>query len=134
MSGLRSWTLAHRWWAAALLAAALLLRLLVPVGFMPDLSNGRIQVAICTGVGPMKMAMEMPASTSGKSDDDHQSKRGMSCPFSGLSAPTLAGSDILPVVLAIALGLLLVLGELSCAGVMVWQRLRPPLRGPPYLA
>lgn len=134
MSGLRSWMLAHRWRAAALLAAALLLRLLVPVGFMPDLSDGRIQVVICTGVGPMKMAMEMPASTSGETDDDHQSKGGMSCPFAGLSAPTLAGSDLLPVVLASALGMMLALGELSCAGVVVWRRLRPPLRGPPYLA
>lgn len=134
MSGMRSWTLAHRWRAAALLAATLLLRLLVPVGFMPDFAGGRMQVAICTGAGPMKMAMAMPASTSGRSDGDHRSERRMSCPFAGLSAPTLAGGDPPSVVLAIARWSTVVLGELSCVRVTVWQRLRPPLRGPPDLA
>ncbi|MEV9561888.1 DUF2946 family protein, partial [Klebsiella pneumoniae] len=51
----------HRVLAAWLLAFALLLKVVVPSGYMLDTSQGTIRIAICSGMGPMKtMAMAMP--------------------------------------------------------------------------
>ena len=45
-----------------LVAAALLLRVAMPAGWMPVASSQGIELAPCTGIGPMQMAaMEQPA-------------------------------------------------------------------------
>jgi hypothetical protein len=50
--------------AALLLLCAVLLRALIPVGFMPDMSSlaaGEFRLVICTGHGPMAAEMLQPA-------------------------------------------------------------------------
>lgn len=42
-------------------AAALVLKLLVPTGYMIDNSHGRITITVCSGTGPATMTMEMPS-------------------------------------------------------------------------
>ena len=134
----------HPRFAALILAAALMLRLLVPAGFMPDVSSGRIAISICTGYGPAPMTpMTMPGhamAMAGQAMADHDShgsgsdkhrKADMPCGFGGLSAPGLAGAD--PIQLAVALAFVFATVPFAKAilGTRRPVRLRPPLRGPP---
>lgn len=70
-------------WLARLLVATVVLRALVPVGFMPDLSrlaSGTIQLVICTGTGSKLVTLDengkpVPAKSSAHADQ--------ACPFAG---------------------------------------------------
>jgi hypothetical protein len=74
----------------AVIACALLMRVLVPQGWMPIQTAHGWQIAICTGTGPMQM--EMPADMAsamkgmhhGSGDQDHNSND-RPCAFSGLA-------------------------------------------------
>lgn len=130
MTALRRHFLRHRAFAGWIVAAALLMKLLVPAGYMPTVSGNSVIIQICSGYGPMTMAMPMP----GKQDhgEDHQqSKAEMPCAFSGLSAPTLAAAD--PVLLALAILFVMVVGARFIVPLPAASpaHLRPPLRGPP---
>ncbi|MGK6319569.1 DUF2946 family protein [Sphingomonas sp. DT-204] len=136
MHALRLHLLRHRRLALWLVGAALLMKLLVPAGFMPGLSNGMIVVQLCNGQGGAQtIMMEIP----GKSGD-HDQNRGdprkaeMPCAFSGLSAPALGPTD--PILLAIALAWI-VATAFRIASPPVLRRgipLRPPSQGPPVIA
>jgi hypothetical protein len=128
MEFLRSRIKDHPRYAALLIIAALLLRVLVPAGFMPDFSSSRFQIVICTGSGPVEMSMDMGEMKGGKHGSGHQAQVDQPC---GLAAPALAGAD--PIQLALAL-LFIAAAALFFAPVLHVHRLarlRPPLRGPP---
>lgn len=58
-----------------ILAAVMLLRAMIPAGFMPDLSAaglGRFEIVICTGEG----ARTIPVDPDGAASPDHGSPRG----------------------------------------------------------
>lgn len=116
--------------AALLIAAALALRVLVPAGFMPVLDQGRIIVSICSGSGPMTMAIAMPG-MAGHDDAAPDALAGKACAFADLALPALGGAD--PVLLAAAIAFVLALGLARVAPPPATAplRLRPPLRGPP---
>ena len=91
--------LAQRHLAVLICAATLLLKLLVPTGYMIDSDHGRIAITICSGTGPATMAMEMPGMHGdmpdhGKSKD--HGKAEMPCAFSGLSAAMTGAIDPIP--------------------------------------
>ena len=119
-----------------MLACALVMKILVPAGFMPVVSGGHVTIEICGGIAPaqtvmapiMAITMTGMAHHSGKSD--HQ-EREMPCAFSGLSAPSLAAVD--PVLLAIAIAFIvgLVRHVRTAVPIAAQPYLRPPLRGPP---
>lgn len=122
--------------AAWIVAAALLMKLVVPAGFMPVFSGSSVTIEICTGVGPqtvtMPMAMPgMPDHGQGKSD--HAAKD-MPCGFGGLAFPALAAAD--PIALALALAFLIatVFRLVHRDVALAVAHLRPPLRGPPRTA
>lgn len=120
----------HRALAAWLVAFALLLKVVVPTGYMLDTSGGAITITMCSGTGPMKtMTMAMPG-VDHKGRKDGQ-KAEQPCAFSGLDASALAAVD--PILLAIALAFLIAAacwcGRPPLFGAPVY--LRPPLRGPP---
>ena len=127
--------LAQRRFAVLLCAATLLLKLLVPTGYMIDNDHGRMTITICSGLGPattMMMAMpgmhgDMP--DHGKSKD--HGKAEMPCAFSGLSATMLGSTD--PVQLAALIVFILALGLIATVPPAPSRPayLRPPLRGPP---
>lgn len=132
MTALRRHFLRHRALAGWIVATALLMKLLVPAGYMPAVSGNSVIIQICSGYGPMTMAMPMPMP--GKQDhgqDHQQSKAEMPCAFSGLSAPTLAAAD--PVLLALAILFVMVVGARFVVPLPTASpaHLRPPLRGPP---
>jgi hypothetical protein len=126
--------LAQRHLAVLICTATLLLKLLVPTGYMIDSDHGRITITICSGTTPRTMTMEMPGMHGnmpdhGKSKD--HGKAEMPCAFSGLSAAMLGATD--PIQVAALIAFILALG-LAVATLPALSRpayLRPPLRGPP---
>ncbi len=115
-------------------ACALVMKVLVPAGFMPVVSAGRLTIEICAGTAPAPMTMattmSMPGMAHHSGKSDHQ-EREMPCAFSGLTAPSLAAVD--PVLLAIAIAFIvgLVRHVRTAVPIAAQAYLRPPLRGPP---
>ncbi|WP_294272452.1 hypothetical protein [uncultured Sphingomonas sp.] len=154
MTAIRS-LFAQRKLAVLLCAAALLLKLLIPTGYMVGQVNGHAAIILCPASGPVPDlsatghgktmthggAMAMGHGTmvhdgsghgSGHSDEDHG--RESPCAFAGLAAPGLAAAD--PIQLALLIAFVMGVG----LAVPVLPRpapapyLRPPLRGPPALS
>lgn len=123
--------LANRPFACAVFALALLMKIVVPSGFMPTISNGQVVVSVCSGMGPTTMVMTIPGLEHKSSGDSHGGKAEQPCAFAGLSAPSLAAAN--PVLLAAAILFMLGLGmrPLVLPTSTAPPYLRPPLRGPP---
>lgn len=130
--------LAQRHLAVLICAATLLLKLLVPTGYMIDNDHGRITITICSGTAPQTMTMTMTMAVPGMHGDmpDHgkskdHGKAEMPCAFSGLSAAMLGAID--PVQLAALIVFILALGLIATIPPAPSRPayLRPPLRGPP---
>ncbi|PCG14286.1 MULTISPECIES: DUF2946 family protein [Sphingomonas] len=126
--------LAQRHFAVLLCAATLLLKLLVPTGYMIDNASGRMTVTICSGFGPAAMSMDMPGMHGDMPDHGNSKDHGkaeMPCAFSGLSAAMLGSID--PVQLAALIVFILALGLIATVPPAPSRpaHLRPPLRGPP---
>lgn len=129
MTSLRHYLRNRRHFALAIIMVALLMRLLVPVGFMPEVSAGKITIALCTGHGPAVIEMTVPGS--GHHDPGKGAKPDMPCPFGSTSSVGLTGAD--PILLAIAIAFIMALSlrPVAITRVADAPHLRPPLRGPP---
>jgi hypothetical protein len=126
--------LAQRHLAVLICAATLLLKLLVPTGYMIDSDHGRLAITICSGVAPAAMTMARPGmhgdmSDHGKSKD--HGKAEMPCAFSGLSAATLGAIDPIQLVALIAFVMAIGIASSILLAPTAPAHLRPPLRGPP---
>jgi hypothetical protein len=121
----------HRRWAAALIALALLAKLVVPAGFMLNAGAGTITVELCSGTGVQKVEMVLPGQPA---QHDQQNTADSPCTFAGLAAPALGGAD--PIQLAIAIAFIVAVDFLPVpvARPRDAAYLRPPLRGPPATA
>ena len=145
MTGSRAFLSHHPWLCALLFSAALLARAMMPMGFMPVVSNGVVFVQFCTGQGaatlaisqslmPQTVAMTMPGTMPGPAGDTDQEDRKQpeaTCAFSGLSFPTLAAAD--PLLLAVAIAFIIAT-TFRLPSRPALQRaiyLRPPAIGPP---
>src|SRR3546814_5427229 len=84
--------LRHRWLAVWLAGAALMMKVLVPAGFMPTVSSGAILVQLCSGQGLQTAMLEIPGQSGDHDPADHKQAE-MPCAFSGLSSPALAAAD-----------------------------------------
>ncbi|WP_254606465.1 hypothetical protein [Sphingomonas bacterium] len=114
-----------------LCAATLLLKLLVPTGYMIASDHGRVAITLCSGVAADSMTMPgIHGSMPDHGGKDH-SKAEMPCAFSALSAASLGAIDPiqLATLVAFILGIGLCLAVLPASGKRTY--LRPPLRGPP---
>lgn len=133
MHRLRRLVLANRHFACAILALALVMKIVVPAGFMPTVSDGRIVISICSGTGPTTMVVTIPGLEQDKPDGGKHGKADQPCAFAGLSAPSLAAAD--PILLAAAILFVLALGmrPLPLPAATASPYLRPPLRGPPAI-
>lgn len=129
MFALRHLILRNRALAVWFVAAALLMKILVPAGFMPTASGNTMIVQLCSGSGPQTMVVEIPGKTS--SPDKAHGAADMPCAFSGLSAPSLAGADPALLVLAILFVFAVALHAPIATLAPLPAYLRPPLRGPP---
>lgn len=126
--------LAQRYFALLICAATLLLKLLVPTGFMIDSDHGRFTISICSGMAPATVAMNMPGMNGNMADhgksEDH-GKAEMPCAFSGLSAAVLNAIDPIQLTALIAFVTAIGLTGVLLPAPSGPSYLRPPLRGPP---
>ena len=132
MLSLRRLALTNRNFAGLALAIALALKILVPSGFMPSVSNGQMVISLCSGAGATNIVVPMPGVGDHSQDEGHPGKQAeQTCAFAALSAPSLAAVD--PLLLAVAILFVLALGMRFTAPETstVPPFLRPPLRGPP---
>jgi hypothetical protein len=125
--------LAQRYFAIAICASALLLKLLVPAGYMIASDHGRVTITLCSGVASRPMTMAIPGmqgDTTGHGEKG-QGKAEIPCAFSGLSALSLGTVD--PVLIVALLAFIMAVGLASAVLPALWRRsyFRPPLRGPP---
>lgn len=137
--------LAQRHLALLILGAALLLKLLVPTGYMIDASDGRLSVIMCPGVAPQPAE---PAAMHGAMGGHHQAMADhgapthhdgsgqhgqveMPCAFAGLSAAALGAIDPIQLAALIAFVLAIGLAAVVPPAPVRAVYLRPPLRGPP---
>ncbi|SFR76275.1 DUF2946 family protein [Sphingomonas jatrophae] len=131
MHAARALILRHRALAAALFACAMLLRLLVPVGYMPVVSGGTIRLELCAGVMPVKAEPVMHGMHHGKQTPGEHPKAEQPCAFAGLSMPSLGAADPLLLAAALLFAFLIALRPASAPAPRLRARLRPPLRAPP---
>jgi hypothetical protein len=124
----------HRLLCGCLIAAALLMKVVVPAGFMPVALRGTLVLGFCSGYGPKTIAVTIPAREERSSPDEHQQKSEMPCAFAGLSMLGLPAVD--PLLLALAIAFLVERAIRTATPIPAITRsyLRPPLRGPPLLA
>lgn len=116
--------------AALLLAMALAVRAIVPAGFMPVSTTTGIEIAVCSGQGPMQIVI----GTDGiPRPADHHPANDTSahCPFAATGLALL--SPISPELLLAALlfALVLALAPAAVPRIIDTARRRPPLRAPP---
>ncbi|WP_342450650.1 DUF2946 family protein [Sphingomonas sp. CFBP 13728] len=117
-----------------ILAVSLALRLVVPSGYMPTMSHGKMIVSICSGTMTEPMVLEVPGLAQQPDDASHDApaKHDTPCAYAGLTMAALAAVplDLLIVALAFTMGSGLRPGpapvETSRYG------LRPWARGPPF--
>ena len=128
--------LAQRYFAVLVCAATLLLKLLVPTGYMIGSEHGRITIELCSGVAPRAVTMAMPEMHGdmpdhGKSQD--HGKADMPCAFAGLSAASLGAIDPIQLITLIVFVMAVGLSPAVLPAIIRRSHLRPPLRGPPAL-
>ena len=147
--------LAQRHLAILVCVASLLLKLLVPTGYMIDGDHGHMAIVLCSGTTPARVAMDTSAAMNASdmhgpamhgqamhgqgmhgdmADHDRSkdhSKVDMPCAFAGLSSAMLAPID--PIQIA---GLIAYVMAIGLVGILLHAPvhpayLRPPLRAPP---
>jgi len=129
---LRAFLLKHQHLAFLLVAAALVMKAVIPSGFMLTPSNGTIMVSICSGQGPQMVAMDLGKGTVDHGGDHQDGKKAEHpCAFSSLSMAAATGADTVLLALAIAYVLALGLLPVTSRQPSAPSRLRPPLRAPP---
>lgn len=132
MTRLRRLLFEHRLLCGWLIAAALLMKALVPAGFMPVASGNTLVLGFCSGYGPqMMVAVPIPGKADRSGSDEQAQKHAMPCVFSGLSMPGLSGVDPVLLVLAIVFVVALAIRTATAIPTIARVYLRPPLRGPP---
>jgi hypothetical protein len=126
--------LAQRYFAVLVCAAALLLKLLVPAGYMIGSEHGRITIELCSGVAPKSTTMAMPGMHGDMLDHGKSKEHGkaeMPCAFAGLSAASLGAIDPIQFITLIAFIMSVGLSPGVLLAIVRRSYLRPPLRGPP---
>ncbi|NLR73162.1 hypothetical protein HGI47_20030 [Novosphingobium sp. ERN07] len=111
------------------------MKLAVPAGFMPVMSGGQIVVAMCSGSGPMTMAIAIPGLKQGKSESGGEhDKADAPCAFAGHSVPSLGAMPELLLAVAMAFIVALGLRPLAFPASPEPPYLRLHLRAPPAQA
>ena len=113
-----------------LMALALLMKLLIPAGFMPVFDGGAVTVQLCSGFGPERIVV-LPGHGAGKGDGHQHGHDQMPCGFAGHAPSAMALAD--PILLAAAIALIFAAIYHEPRRLRLAERawLRPPLRGPP---
>jgi hypothetical protein len=134
MHPLRAFFLDHRRLAALLVALTLVMKALVPAGFMVDGGARTLSVHICGDAagsgGPTQITI--PQRDSG--DDGHKGHADSPCHFTALGHAVTGGADPIQLILVLALIISVSFAALAPTRAPRILHLRPPLRGPPARA
>jgi hypothetical protein len=126
VTALRHFFRTHVQIAALVVALALVLRILVPAGFMPVMDSGSLTITLCDGYGPAKMTVSVPGLH--HHDAGQMQQR---CAFADLAVPAIGGADPVQLAAALAFILLAAIFAVPVCDLRRARHLRPPLRGPP---
>lgn len=123
--------LAQRHLTTLICVVAMLLKLLVPSGYMLAADHGRITMAICSGVASSPITISMPMRHDDSGGKDHHGRDEMPCPYGSLAFPALQAVD--PIQLALLMAFILAVGVVVIAPAPRASSafLQPPPRGPP---
>ncbi|HLU91457.1 MAG TPA: hypothetical protein VKZ46_02625 [Pedomonas sp.] len=131
MTRLRAFFSTRPWLAVWLVAAALLMKVMVPAGFMTSMNGGGLSVQLCTAYGVQTVVLTPDGQI--KSTDASPTEGAMEapCAFAGHGAPLLSGAS--PALLAVAIAFILAtsLRPVKTAPQLQPFFLRPPAIGPP---
>lgn len=129
MGRLRAYFREHFRLAMLLVALALVIKAVVPTGYMIGSQGKALTILVCGDVsgGHLTQQITIPGKTEG------QAKAAESCPYASLSFASLDTG--LPVFVALAIAFLLQLGfaPIRIPALAGLPHVRPPLRGPPAL-
>jgi hypothetical protein len=136
MGTLRAILRDYRRLAFVLVALSLMVKALVPAGFMLSQQGKVLTVLVCADTQGRQLTRQIVIPHSGEEGDaggEHRDTGGV-CAFSSLATGSLANTDM--ALLAIALVFILALGFAQVRPLRLERilHLRPPLRGPPVLA
>lgn len=135
MTRLRAILLGHKRLALLLVAIALLMKALVPGGYMLGAQSQVLTVSICADSSGTHLTRQIVVPReNGPQDTTSQHAKSGPCAFGALGMAGLAGAD--PILLALALASILAIGLAPLVSPTFQARahLRPPLRGPPLIA
>lgn len=134
MGSFRSILSGHRALAATLIALALCLKVLLPVGYMVGAGEQTLTVLVCDPAsGSQHVQREITIPMKPEVPETGTAAKG-DCAFSSLGMAGIAAGD--PWLLALAIAFVLALGfaPLPLPRPRLAPHLRPPLRGPPRAA
>jgi len=137
MTSLRALTRRHTRLTLVLLALAMLVKALIPAGYMIAPAGERfLTVTICADASGTTKQMRIAIPDKDDTGGDHSDAADTDqvCAFAGLGHVALGGAD--PILLAAALAFILLVGlaPLRSPPARDIAFLRPPLRGPPSLS
>ncbi|MET1754435.1 DUF2946 family protein [Novosphingobium sp. RD2P27] len=135
MRYLRQILLSCRWRALLLIAMALLVKAVVPAGYMLGSDTQVLTVSICADTSGAHLTREIIVPRQQTPEDrGTQHAKSVVCPYSALGMAGTGGAD--PILLALALAFILAVGFAPLVAPELAARayLRPPLRGPPLRA
>lgn len=126
----------HARLAMLLVIMALLVKAVLPAGYMLAPTSKSFTVAICTdGSGKMQTrTVTVPVQNGEHGGKVDHAQSGKGCAYSALSNASTAGADVPLLVLALTFLLLIGLAPAPRLSLAIAHHLRPPLRGPPAQA
>lgn len=129
MGRLRAYLRSHFRLAMLLIAAALVIKAVVPTGYMIGSQGKALTILVCGDASGDHLAKQI--TISGKSEGT--AKPAETCPYASLSFASLDAG--LPAFVALAIAFLLLLGfaPIRIPALAGLPYIRPPLRGPPAL-
>jgi hypothetical protein len=134
MNHLRAFLRLHPGLAALILCAALMMRALVPVGFMPQIGARSITIEICADATGQHLLRQIDVPLAAGHGAKHSKSDGGPCAFGGMAHAMLGGVDGWLLAGALAFILLRGFAQVRVAAPLERAYLRPPLRGPPLHA
>lgn len=133
MEMLRNLVAGNRTLASIVLLATLVMKAVIPAGYMVEIAPRTIFVSVCSDASDGHELKQIAVPIKDAAPERHDASK-KDCPFSTLGTAAVPGTDA--GLLAVALVFLLALGFVPVATVRLvgLHHLRPPLRGPPAAA
>lgn len=130
----RTFLARHGSLAAWLVVLSLLMKMLVPAGYMVGSHDGVMTIQVCTSMGIQTVQIDMDDADGHHGDQSEQMAMDQPCAFSGLFAPALGGADSILLALAIAFILATTFRLPQTPSRRGRAYLYPPAQGPPATA